>query len=42
VALRFAPNDEYIALIQKAADKQLPAEELKKMITRWKGDYHRA
>jgi len=41
VALRFAPDDEFIVLAKEAADKQLTSDEIKKSIKRWKGDYHR-
>jgi len=42
VALRFAPDDEFVALAKDAADRQLSSEEIKKSIRRWKGDYHSA
>ena len=41
VALRFAPDDEFILLSKEAVEKQLTGEEIKKSIKRWKGDYHR-
>ncbi len=42
VALRFAPDDEFIYLAKEAADNKLSSDEIKKSIKRWKGDYHRA
>ncbi len=42
IALRFAPDDEFILLCKEAVEKQLTPDEIKKAITRWKGDYHRA
>jgi len=42
IALRFAPDDEFISLAKEAAEKQLTSDEIKKSIKRWKGDYHRA
>jgi hypothetical protein len=41
VAVRFAPDDEFAALCKEAAERQLTPDEIKKAITRWKGDYHR-
>lgn len=41
VALRFAPDDEFILLSKEAVEKQLTGEEIKKSIKRWKGDYNR-
>ena len=41
-ALRFAPDDEFIPLAARAAAEGLSADEIKKAIRNWKGDYHRA
>lgn len=41
IALRFAPDDEFLELCKEAVEKQLSQEEIKKAIGRWKGDYHR-
>ena len=41
VALRFSPDDEFIALAREAAEKQLTNDEIKKAINRWRGDYYR-
>ena len=42
IALRFAGDDEFVALAKKAADENMPAKEIKMAIAKWKGDYHRA
>lgn len=39
-ALRYAPDNEVIELGKEAGERQLNEEEIKKMISRWKGDYH--
>lgn len=41
IALRFAPDEEFPALAQKAANEKLPAKEIKKQIKKWRGDYYR-
>ena len=41
VALRFAPDDEFVALADKAATEGLSPKEIKQPIQRWKGDYRR-
>jgi hypothetical protein len=41
IALRFAPDEEFVTLAKEAAEKQLSSDEIKKSIKRWKGDYHR-
>ena len=41
VALRFAPDNEFLALIDKALKKNLTQKEIKKEIKNWKPDYHR-
>jgi hypothetical protein len=40
-ALRFAPDKELIALIQRAVNENLSGKEIKKAIQHWKGDYER-
>jgi hypothetical protein len=40
-ALRYAPDDEFIFLAKEAVERQMSAEDIKKSIKRWKGDYHR-
>ena len=41
VALRFAPDNEFVELAKRAADETLPSEEIKKQIKNWRPDYHR-
>ena len=41
IALRFAPDDEFVELAQKAAEKQMRSIEIKKSIVKWKSDHHR-
>jgi len=41
IALRFASNEEFVALAKKAADEKLSSKEIKQAITNWKGDYNR-
>lgn len=40
-ALRFAPDDEFSALTQRALHENLSGKEIKKAIQHWKGDYER-
>lgn len=40
-ALRFAPDDELVKLIEKTLSENLSAEAIKKSIINWKGDYER-
>jgi hypothetical protein len=42
IALRFAPDDEFVALAQKAADANMPADAIKRAIKNWRADEHRA
>ncbi len=41
VALRFASDAEFLILTERAANDNLNAEEIKKAIVNWKGDYYR-
>jgi len=41
LALRFAGDDEYLALVERAVSEKLSADEIKKAIKNWRGDYHR-
>ncbi|MES2646663.1 MAG: DUF6526 family protein [Bacteroidota bacterium] len=41
VALRFATDTEFVALAAKAVKEEMSATNIKKSITKWKGDYHR-
>lgn len=42
IALRFAGDDEFVALTKKAADESMTAKDIKAAIQNWKGDYNRA
>jgi len=41
IALRFAPDEEYIELAQKAVNENLSSTEIKKSVKNWKSDNHR-
>ncbi|MBC7651733.1 MAG: hypothetical protein H7101_08290 [Deinococcales bacterium] len=41
IALRFAADDEFVALAQKAADEQLGIKAIKQAIINWKADTYR-
>lgn len=41
-ALRFAEDEEFVALIDKALAENLSADDIKKTIKNWKADHHRA
>lgn len=41
IALRFASDEEYLTLVEKAVKEQLTAKEIKTQIKKWKADYHR-
>ncbi len=41
IALRFSPDDEFVELCKDAVEKHMTSEEIKKSVSRWKGDYHR-
>jgi hypothetical protein len=41
LALRFASDEEYLALVDKAIADKLSPDEIKKTIKNWRGDYHR-
>ena len=42
IALRFAPDDEFIVLVDRAANEQLTPDEIKKEIKQWRAYHHRA
>ena len=42
IALRFAGDDEFEALVKKAANENLDADTIKKSIQNWRGDFDRA
>jgi hypothetical protein len=41
IALRFAPDEEFIALTQKAANENMKPSDIKKAIVNWKADEYR-
>jgi hypothetical protein len=42
IALRFAPDEEFVDLAHRATNENLSPKEIKKAIKNWKGDYYRA
>jgi len=40
-ALRFAPDDELLPLVDRAVAENLSPDDIKKAIKNWKADYHR-
>jgi hypothetical protein len=40
-ALRFAPDDELIPLVERVINENLSPDDIKKAIKNWKSDYHR-
>ncbi len=42
VALRFAPDEEFLDLVAKAVSNNLSNDAIKKEVKNWKGDHHRA
>lgn len=41
IALRFAGDDEFLQLAQKAANEHLSPKEIKMLVKNWRADYHR-
>jgi hypothetical protein len=41
IALRFAPDSEYLALLDLAIKENLSNKEIKAAIQNWKADHHR-
>jgi hypothetical protein len=42
VALRFAPDEEFLALAQRAVSENMSNTDIKKAVKNWKADFHRA
>lgn len=42
IALRFAPDEEFLALAKRAVEEQLSREGIKKAIKTWRADHYRA
>ena len=42
IALRFASDEEFLALAKRAVEEQLSREDIKKAIKTWRADNHRA
>jgi hypothetical protein len=41
IALRFAPDEEFVSLAKKAVDENLSNKDIKKTIKNWRADHHR-
>ena len=41
IALRFAPDAEFVALANRAVAENMKPKDIKSAIVNWKGDYHR-
>lgn len=42
IGIRFASDDEYLELEQKAVEENMRENDIKKAVKNWKGDYYRA
>jgi len=42
IALRFAPDEEFLDLARKAADANMPPADIKRAVKNWRADNHRA
>jgi hypothetical protein len=41
IALRFAPDDEFVPLAQQAAERNLAADAIKQAVKKWRADTYR-
>lgn len=41
IALRFASDDEYVALMEKGIRNKLDSKQIKQTVSNWKADHHR-
>jgi hypothetical protein len=41
VGLRFASNEQFVALAQRAADQNMPLKEIKQAVKNWRADTYR-
>jgi hypothetical protein len=41
IALRFAPDEEFVTLARKAADEGLSTDDIKKSVKTWRADHYR-
>jgi hypothetical protein len=41
IALRFAPDEEFVELSRKAADEGLSMDDIKKSVKKWRADFYR-
>ena len=41
IALRFAPDDEFVALARRAAEENMPPDSIKRAIKNWRPDTYR-
>lgn len=42
IGLRFASDEEFLALAKRAVDENLSEDDVKKAVRNWRADYHRA
>ena len=42
VALRFAPDEEFVELTERAINENMSNKDIKRAIRKWKSDHHRA